>query len=145
MEDYLVGISIIEDKKTVVRIGEIAKLLGVKSSSAHVMVKMLANRKLLIYEKYGYVNLTETGKKMADQLRAKNNLINKFLVKYLGVDKKTAAIDSCGLEHYFSQETFVKLKKFISFLENRADHRNLDIPKEVGETMSPPPPQEIGK
>lgn len=58
MKDYLVGISEIEEKKPVARVGEIADILGVKGPSAHVMVKMLAERKLVKYEKYGYINLT---------------------------------------------------------------------------------------
>jgi len=68
MKDYLVGISEIEEKKPVARVGEIADILGVKGPSAHVMVKMLAERKLVNYEKYGYVNLTKKGQEIAKDL-----------------------------------------------------------------------------
>jgi DtxR family transcriptional regulator, Mn-dependent transcriptional regulator len=84
MKDYLTGISEIEDKKPVARVGEIAAVLGVKGPSAHTMVKMLASRKLVTYEKYGYITLTEKGRKIADQLRNKNNAIKNFFYKIFG-------------------------------------------------------------
>jgi DtxR family Mn-dependent transcriptional regulator len=131
MKDYLTGISEIEDKKPVVRVGEIAAVLGVKGPSAHVMVKMLASRELVTYEKYGYVTLTEKGRKIADQLRNKNDVIKNFLIKYLGVDEKTAIDDAYRIKNTLSDNTFAKLKKFIYFLENRPDQQNINYPQEV--------------
>jgi DtxR family Mn-dependent transcriptional regulator len=131
MKDYLTGISEIEDKKPVVRVGEIAAVLGVKGPSAHVMVKMLASRELVTYEKYGYVTLTEKGRKIADQLRNKNDVIKNFLIKYVGVDEKTAIDDAYRIKNTLSDNTFAKLKKFIYFLENRPDQQNINYPQEV--------------
>jgi DtxR family transcriptional regulator, Mn-dependent transcriptional regulator len=131
MKDYLVGISEIEEKKPVARMGEIADVLGVKGPSAHVMVKMLAERKLVKYEKYGYVNLTEEGIEIADQLKLTNDLIKNFFVKFLGIDEKTATEDARRVRNVLSYGTFVKLKKYLYFLENRADHRETNIPEEV--------------
>jgi len=131
MKDYLAGISEIEDKKPVARVGEIAAVLGVKGPTAHVMVKMLASRNLVTYEKYGYIILTEKGRKIANQLRNKNNVIKNFLIKYLGVDEKAAIDDARRMKNALSDNTFAKLKKFLYFLENRADHMNINCPKEV--------------
>jgi DtxR family transcriptional regulator, Mn-dependent transcriptional regulator len=131
MKDYLVGISDIEEKKPVARVGEIADVLGVKSPSAHVMVKMLAERKLVKYEKYGYVNLTEKGEEIANQLKLTNDLIKKFLVKYPGIDEKTATEDAQKVRNVLSHDTFIKLKKYLYFLENRPDHKDINIPEEV--------------
>jgi DtxR family transcriptional regulator, Mn-dependent transcriptional regulator len=133
MKDYLAGISEIEDKKPVARVGEIAAVLGVKGPTAHVMVKMLASRNLVTYEKYGYITLTEKGRKIAEQLRNKNNAIKNFLIKYLGVDEKAAIEDACRMKNALSDNTFTKLKKFIYFLENRPDHMKINCPQEVEE------------
>jgi len=51
----------------------------------------------------------------------------------LGVDEKTAIDDACRIKNALSDNTFAKLKKFIYFLENRADHMNIDCPQEVEE------------
>jgi DtxR family Mn-dependent transcriptional regulator len=95
------------------------------------MVKMLASRELVTYEKYGYVTLTEKGRKIADQLRNKNDVIKNFLIKYLGVDEKTAIDDAYRIKNTLSDNTFAKLKKFIYFLENRPDQQNINYPQEV--------------
>ena len=133
MEDYLETISFIEEKREVARVGEIAKELDVKSSSVNVMMKMLANRDLIKHEKYGYIKLTKTGREIAEQVKARHHVLNNFLVKYLGVDQQTAAVDACGLEHSLSSETFTRLKKFISFLEKDKAHSHMDIRKGIKE------------
>ncbi len=133
MEDYLEAISFIEEKREVARVGEIAKDLGVNSSSVNVMMKMLAERGLVKHEKYGYIKLTKAGREIADQVKARHRLLNNFLIKYLGVNHKTAAVDACGLEHSLSPETFTQFKKFISFLEKDKNHRHLNIRKGIEE------------
>lgn len=133
MEDYLESISFIEEKREVARVGEIADDLGVKSSSVNVMMKMLAERGLVKHEKYGYIKLTKAGREIAEQVKTRHRFLNMFLVKYLGVPQKIAAIDACGLEHSLSTETFTQFKKFISFLENDQGHRHIDIRKGIEE------------
>jgi len=81
MKDYLVGIFYIEEKKPVARLGEIAAALRVRGPSAHIMVKMLADRQLVTYEKYGYINLTDKGREIAEQLKNKDNTIKYFLIQ----------------------------------------------------------------
>lgn len=133
MEDYLETISLIEEKKEVARVGEIADALGVKSSSVNAMLKILSGKDLLIYEKYGYIKLTKAGQEIAEKIKEKHHFLNKFLVKYLGVSPDTAAIDACGLEHSLSKETFTQFRKFVSFLEEDKDHQNINIHKEIEE------------
>jgi len=133
MEDYLEAISFIEEKKEVARVGEIADDLGVKSSSVNVMLKILSGKGLLIHEKYGYIKLTKAGREIAEKIKERHHFLNKFLVKYLGVSKKIAAYDACGLEHSLSKETFAQFKKFVSFLEEDKDHQNINIHKGIEE------------
>ncbi len=136
MEDYLETISFIEEKKEVARVGEIAEDLGVKSSSVNVMLKMLSGKGLLKHEKYGYIKLTESGREIAGQIKAKHHFLKKFLEKYLGVPQQTAEVDACGLEHSLSKETFTQFKKFVSFLEKDKKHRYLNIHKRVEESSN---------
>lgn len=133
MEDYLEAISFIEEKREVARVGEIAKDLGVKSSSVNVMMKMLAGRGLIKHEKYGYIKLTKAGQEIAEQVKARHHLLNNFLIKYLRVNHKTATVDACGLEHSLSLETFTQLKKFIAFLEKNKSHLHVNSRKGIEE------------
>jgi|LDZU01.1.fsa_nt_gi DtxR family Mn-dependent transcriptional regulator len=136
MEDYLEAISFIEEKKEVARVGEIADDLGVKSSSVNVMLKILSRKGLLKHEKYGYIKLTEVGREIAEQVKARHHFLNKFLVEYLGVSQKIAVIDACGLEHSLSSETFTQFKKFVSFLENEKEHQHINIHHRIEEFSS---------
>jgi DtxR family Mn-dependent transcriptional regulator len=131
MKDYLLAIYNIEEQNKVARISGIAHLLGVTSSSVNGMVKVLAKRKLVVYEKYGFVNLTEEGRHTASQLKSKNAIIKKFFVKYLGIEEQTADRDAQKIRNILSDDSFNKLKHFIYFLENRADHRDINCAKEV--------------
>jgi DtxR family transcriptional regulator, Mn-dependent transcriptional regulator len=131
MKDYLVGISEIEVKKQVARMGEIADILGVKGPSAYVMIKMLAERKLVKYEKSSYVNSTKKGREIADQLKLTNDLIKKYYVEYLGIDKETASKDAQRVRKVLSYSTTIKLKKYVDFLENRTNRKDINIGEEV--------------
>lgn len=133
MEDYLEAISFIEEKEEVARVGEIAQALDVKSSSVNAMMKTLVKRNLVKHEKYGYIKLTKVGREIAEQVKARHRLLNNFLVKYLGINPETAAIDACGLEHSLSSETFAKLKNFITFLDEGKYIRYIDIKKGIEE------------
>ncbi len=133
MEDYLEAISFIEEEKEVARVGEIARALEVKSSSVNAMIKTLAKRNLVKHEKYGYIKLTKAGQQIAEQVKAKHRLLNKFLVQHLGINPEIAAVDACGLEHSLSRETFTKLKNFVNFLDESKNLRNIDIKQGIEE------------
>jgi Mn-dependent DtxR family transcriptional regulator len=49
----------------------------------------------------------------------------------LDIDEEKASTDAYDLKRSLSYSTFDKLKKFIYFLENRADHRNTNYPEEI--------------
>ena len=123
MKDYLVCIAKIEEENLVARLGEIANGLGVKSPSAHVMVKTLADRGMLKYKKHGYIVLTKKGREIALHLRNKADTIRNFLIKHLGVDGKIAAADANKIKNSLSDSTFKKLTNLIYFLENDLAHK----------------------
>jgi hypothetical protein len=60
MEDYLEAIFQSDEDKKAVRVKDIAKRVDVKMPSLSSMLKTLNNRGLVNYEKYEYVELTET-------------------------------------------------------------------------------------
>jgi len=95
------------------------------------MIKTLVKRNLVKHEKYGYIKLTKAGQQIAEQVKARHRFLNDFLVKYLGINPETAAIDACGLEHSLSRETFAKLKKFVNFLDESKNLRNIDIKQRI--------------
>ena len=117
MEDYLEAISTLKQKKKYVRVKDIAKQMRVKMPSVTGALRTLAEKNLVRHEKYEYVELTEEGVIIAEEIKRRHDLISKFLTNVLKVDPKTAEIDACGIEHSVSPKTVEQLVKLVEYIE----------------------------
>lgn len=117
MEDYLEAISTLRQNKKYVRVKDIAKQMKVRMPSVTGALRILAEKKLVRHEKYEYVELTEEGIKIADEIKYRHDLISKFLTQVLKVDPKTAEKDACGIEHSVSPITMERLVKLVESIE----------------------------
>ena len=63
--------------------------------------------------KEGFINLTASGREIADMIYERHQLLSAWLVK-LGVDEKTASEDACKIEHVISKESFEAIKKHVN-------------------------------
>jgi len=118
MEDYLETIAILKKEKSVARVRDISRLMNVKTPSVTQALTTLSDIGLIVHERYGYVDLTKEGEKVAQNVKKRHDMLIKFLNKVLKVDKAIARRDACQMEHAISQQTFEKLTKFIEFVEN---------------------------
>ncbi|NJL60436.1 MAG: metal-dependent transcriptional regulator [Desulfobacteraceae bacterium] len=117
MEDYLEAIYDLDKDQKVVRVRDIAKKMDVKMPSVTSMLKTLNERKLVHYEKYEYVELTEHGAAIGREIRQRHEIIRKFLTEILQIDFKTADEDACKIEHTLSPSTLDRLTDFIEFIQ----------------------------
>jgi DtxR family Mn-dependent transcriptional regulator len=117
LEDYLETIVVLKRKKAHVRIGDIAKYLNVKSSSVNVAINFLAENKLVVHEKYGYVDLTDKGEKIAWEVQRKHEILYKFLNTLLFIDSKVAEREACKIEHSVSEKTIHSLEGLYIFFK----------------------------
>ncbi len=111
-ENYLETILILSKSHPVVRSVDVAEELGFKKSSVSVAMKNLREKEYITVSKEGFIQLTPAGRKIADIIYERHELLSSWLVK-LGVDKKTAADDACRIEHVISAESFEAIKKYI--------------------------------
>lgn len=111
-ENYLETILILSKSHPVVRSVDVAEELGFKKSSVSVAMKNLREKEYITVSKEGFIQLTTTGREIADIIYERHELLSSWLVK-LGVDKKTAADDACRIEHVISAESFEAIKKYI--------------------------------
>jgi Mn-dependent DtxR family transcriptional regulator len=63
----------------------------------------------------GFIYLTEEGKKIAEMIYERHELLTDWLTK-LGVDPAVAAEDACRMEHVISSESFSAIKTHVSRL-----------------------------
>lgn len=116
-EDYLESIYLLQQKNNHVRVNEVAKDLGVSLPSVTVAIKKLSEEGFTIYEKYGLIKLTNKGKKLAINVYKKHQILSEFFIDVLKVDKEIALKDACLMEHGLSNETLIKLNKFVNKLK----------------------------
>ena len=119
MEDYLEAIAFLKQDKGVVRVKDISEALQVKRPSVTGALSILSKNGLVLHERYGYVELTDQGLRVAKQVLKRHDLLIKFLTGILGIDKEVARVDACKMEHSMSSVTFSKLTEFIESEERR--------------------------
>lgn len=122
MEDYLEAIVVLKKEKGVARVRDISRLMNVRNPSVTAALTNLSKSNLVVHERYGYVELTPEGEKLAESVQKKHEILLKFLTEVFNVDPKIAVIDACKMEHTISPETFKKITKFIDFIETSPDN-----------------------
>ena len=80
-------------------------------------LKILTDRNLVRHEKYEYVELTENGIKIAEEVKRRHELISRFLTHVLKIDTEIAEGDACKIEHSVSPVTIERLVKLVEFIE----------------------------
>jgi DtxR family Mn-dependent transcriptional regulator len=116
MEDYLESIIMLREKKEAVRVSQMSKALGVKMPSVTSALRKLSQQGLVEHNRYGRVQLTPEGEKIAQNVYRRHEALRRFLAEILKVDPEVAAVDACEMEHAVSPTTQRKLAKFIEFV-----------------------------
>ncbi|TES84328.1 metal-dependent transcriptional regulator [Candidatus Aerophobetes bacterium] len=120
MQDYLEAIGQLGSEEQVVRVKNIARQMNVKMPSVTEALKTLARDGLIRHEKYGYVQLTQKGENIAEEIYSRHQTLFKFLNEILRIDPRTADEDACRMEHTISSTALKKLIEFIKTLESSA-------------------------
>jgi DtxR family transcriptional regulator, Mn-dependent transcriptional regulator len=118
MEDYLETIAIIKEKGEPVTVTGISKAMEVKKPSVDCALDKLSEAGLILHEKYGDVELTAEGAKIANDVYHRHKILLTFLTDILGMDAVKAEKDACRMEHVLSRDGLDRLEKFIDFVLN---------------------------
>lgn len=109
-ENYLETILRLSQRLPEVRSIDIVNELGFKKSSVSVAMKHLRENKHITMSESGYITLTESGRKIAEMVFERHQLLTLWLTR-LGVPEDIASEDACKLEHVLSSESFEALKR----------------------------------
>ncbi len=116
LEDYLEAILVLSETKKVVRVKDLMAHLEFKVSSVNNAVKSLTEKGLVEHEKYGHIELTETGEVLAKRIHGKHLNITRFFEEVLCVSKETANKSACRMEHILTGEAYGKFVNFLNFI-----------------------------
>jgi Mn-dependent DtxR family transcriptional regulator len=119
-EDYLEAINALIDQKGYAASVDIAEQMKVSKPTVTSIVKKLHNEGFLVHERYRGVALTPKGKRLAQEMRRKHELITDFLMLF-GVDEKSARQDAERIEHGLYPETIEKIRAFTEYVLSNPD------------------------
>lgn len=111
-ENYLETILMLKNKNGAVRSIDIVRHLDYSKPSVSHAMSLLREKGHVTMNKEGWIELTESGREIAEKIYERHCLLTKWLVQ-LGVPEDIAAEDACKLEHDISEETFDKMKAHI--------------------------------
>jgi DtxR family Mn-dependent transcriptional regulator len=114
-ENYLKAIYHLSLNDLSVSTNQIAAALCTKAASVTDMLKKLADKELINYEKYQGVTLTSVGEKIALQIIRRHRLWEYFLVEKLNFKWDEVHEMAEELEHISSVELVDRLDKFMDY------------------------------
>ena len=117
LEDYLEAILMLIQEKKVARVKDISQRLGVRTASVVGALKVLENKGYVVHERYGYVELTEKGRRVAEQVYRRHKILTRFFKEILDLDDEIAEKNACNIEHYLTSDAVDRFLKFIEFVE----------------------------
>lgn len=136
-ENYLKSIyQLLKEGSEKVGTNEIAALSGTKAASVSDMLKKLAAKRLLSYQKYHGVSLTEEGAKTALLILRRYRLWEVFLVEKLKFNWDEVAAIAEELEHVKAPPLVRRLDEYLGF--PKFDPHGDPIPDEFGEWSHTP-------
>ena len=101
VEMYLKAIWHIKERKELVKISTIARMLNVRQPSVVQMLKKLNQQQLVEYNKAG-VFLTENGEKVGSNMMRNSRLMEVLMVSALKVEINEEMV--CGIEHHMNKQ-----------------------------------------
>ncbi len=130
IEDYLEQIHNLIEGKGYARVVDIAKNLGISQASVTNMIQKLDAEGFVIYERYRGVVMTDSGRKIGQEIARRHEVLTRLLASF-GLDAKTVHEDVEGMEHHMSRQTLEVLTLLMEELEG-----NLELLKKLKRKLS---------
>jgi len=104
VEEYLEAIHRLSGKQGALSTTGLAERLGVKPASVTGMLKRLAAQGFITYRRYGRIELTPEGGRLAGSVIRRHRLAERLLTDVLGVPLDRVHDEACRLEHALSPD-----------------------------------------
>ena len=112
-EMYLETILILSRKNGTVRSSDISEYMSYSKPSVSRAMGLLKTSGFIIVDGGGYITLTDNGRKIAEKIYERHNVLAEAL-KMLGVSEPAATADACKIEHDISDESFEAIKRHLT-------------------------------
>lgn len=114
-ENYLKALYNLANSKGETTVNELSRKLAIKMPTVNSMMKKLAEKKLVKYQAYKPVTLTEKGRKEAALIIRKHRLTEMFLVVEMGFGWEAVHDIAEQIEHIQSPVFFEKMDELLGY------------------------------
>lgn len=132
-ENYLKAMFSLPNDKGEVNVNALSQCLEIKMPTVTSMMKKLATKKLVHYESYKPLRLTDKGKKEAALIIRKHRLTEMYLVEKMGFGWEQVHNIAEQIEHIRSPEFFEKMDELLGY--PKIDPHGSPIPDKNGKTV----------
>lgn len=119
-EDHLERIQELVDRKGYARVADIAASLGLSRSTVSNMVRRLARRGFVNYEKYRGFTLTAEGRAVAEHIKVRHETLTELL-RLLGLSAETVEEEVEVIEHHLRPETLRVFSRLVRYWHAHPD------------------------
>lgn len=120
-EDHLERMQELVDSKGYARVSDMAASLGLSRSAVSNMIRRLAKRGYVNYEKYRGFTLTEEGRAVAHHIKVRHQTLTELL-QLLGLSAETVQEEVEDVEHHLKPETLRVFSQLVRFWHEHPQH-----------------------
>lgn len=113
LEEYLKTMYVLKIQNGNIRVTDIAEKMNCTKASVNKAVYNLKDNKLLNYESYGTIELTESGENLAKKILEAYDIVYVFFKEVLNLEDEQAKSEAEKVKSVLTDETINKLAKYV--------------------------------
>lgn len=131
LEEYLKTMYVLKKQNGNIRVTDIANKMECTKPSVNKALNNLKEEKLVNYETYGTIELTEEGENLAKKILEAYDIVYVFLKEVLNLEEEMAKSEAEKIKSSISDSTINKLAKYVHEVLGLSNlNCNYDINKE---------------
>ncbi len=112
-EEYLKTMYILKKQNGNIRVTDIALKMNCTKPSVNKALNILKENKLINYETYGTIELTESGENLAKKILEAYDIVYLFLKDVLNLEEENAKSEAENIKTNLSDDTINKLARYV--------------------------------
>lgn len=113
LEEYLKTMYVLKKQNGNIRVTDIANKMNCSKPSVNKALNNLKEEKLINYETYGTIELTEDGENLAQKILETYDIVYVFLKEVLNLEEEQAKTDAERIKSVIEDDTTNKLAKYV--------------------------------
>ena len=113
LEEYIKTMYVLKKQNGNIRVTDIANKMNCTKPSVNKAINNLKEEKLVKYEIYGTIELTQEGENLAKKILETYDIVYIFLKEVLNIEKQEAEREAEKIKQVITDETTNKLAKYV--------------------------------